>query len=82
MLIEIPSDYLVSCSGPSISAQQMTGAGFLNLGPVGNLASSQRLSSSLFHRPVDFHLFQRQKDEAFFGGDGQPLGPTAMKEKD
>lgn len=43
------------------------GGRLLKFGPFGNLASSQRLSSSLFHRPVDFHLFQRQKDEAFGG---------------
>lgn len=54
-------------TGRSISVQQMRGGRLLKFGPFGNLASSQRLSSSLFHRPVDFHLFQRQKDEAFGG---------------
>lgn len=49
-------------------------------GPFGNLGSSQRLSSSLFCHPMDFHLFQTQKNEAFLG-DGQPLGPSAMIEK-
>lgn len=41
--------------------------------PFGNTASSQSLSSSLFHHPVDFHLFQRQKDEAF-GGERTAFG--------
>lgn len=54
-------------TGRSISVQQMRGGRLLKFGPFGNLASSQRLSSSLFLRPVDFHLFQRQKDEAFWG---------------
>lgn len=43
------------------------GGKLLRFGPFGNLGSSQRLSSSLFHHSVDFHLFQKQKDEAFLG---------------
>lgn len=43
------------------------GGRLLKFGPFGNLGSSQRLSSSLFHHCVDFHLFQIRKDEAFLG---------------
>lgn len=52
--------------------------------PYGDLASSQRLSSSLFHHPGDFHLSQRPKRWGFFGGGGggQPLGRTGMIGKD
>lgn len=64
---------------PSIYTQQMRGQA-AKFGPFGNLGSSQRLSSSLFCHPMDFHLFQTQKNEAFLG-DGQPLGPSAMIEK-
>lgn len=55
------------------------GGSLLKFGPVGNLGSSQRLSSSLFHRPAGFRLFQRQKDEKFSWA-GRPLGPTTMIE--
>lgn len=67
LLIEILSDYLGFLLWPQYLHAADEGASLLKFGPCGNLASSQRLSSSLFYRPADFHLFQRQRDEVFLG---------------